>query len=126
MKWNPRVSRIGLAAVLLLVGGYITLWWLLGDGSIDSANTGAGTGAAIPSYENSSDILTIFPVLPRDRIRPIYDPEFVTAQQARMPDNELVMGVAIDGESRAYPIFTLNAREMVNDTVAGVPILVTW
>ena len=36
------------------------------------------------------------------------------------------MGLAIDGEARAYPVRELFSREMVNDEVAGVPVLVTW
>ena len=37
-----------------------------------------------------------------------------------------MIGVAINGESKAYPVGPLNFREMVNDVVGGVPILVSW
>ena len=40
--------------------------------------------------------------------------------------NDLVIGVSIAGDSRAYPIRVLRFREMVNDELGGVPILVTW
>ena len=36
------------------------------------------------------------------------------------------MGLAINGEAKAYPVEVLNFREMVNDVVGGVPVLVTW
>lgn len=65
-------------------------------------------------------------LLGQDSILPIYEPEFVTADQAKYSDNELVMGVAIDGEAKAYPVGPLNRREMVNDELKGIPILVTW
>lgn len=65
-------------------------------------------------------------VLPRDAIRPIYQPEFVAADRADLRDDELVLGVAVGGEARAYPISPLNGREIVNDVVGGVPIVVTW
>ena len=65
-------------------------------------------------------------LLSRDAIQPIYDPQFVSAQEADYSDNELVMGVAIDGEAKAYPVGLLNSREMVNDELAGIPFLVTW
>jgi hypothetical protein len=65
-------------------------------------------------------------LLDRDSIRPIYNPEFVPADQAGYTDDELVMGVAIDGQAKAYPVGPLNSREMVNDELAGIPILVTW
>jgi hypothetical protein len=65
-------------------------------------------------------------LLGRDSILPIYDPEFVPAGEANYSDDELVMGVAIDGEAKAYLVALLNSREMVNDELAGIPILVTW
>lgn len=65
-------------------------------------------------------------LLGRDSIRPVYEPEFVPADQAPLDDEELVLGIEIDGEAKAYPISVLNFREMVNDELAGVPILATW
>ncbi len=37
-----------------------------------------------------------------------------------------VIGVAIAGHARAYPLSILNWHEVVNDTLAGRPVLVTW
>ena len=37
-----------------------------------------------------------------------------------------VVGVSINGESRAYSEGLLSAREVVNDVVGGVPIAVTY
>ena len=37
-----------------------------------------------------------------------------------------VIGVSIAGESRAYPLMLLKLHELVNDTLGGVPILVTY
>lgn len=65
-------------------------------------------------------------LLLRDAIPPIYAPQFLPANRASLNPGDLVIGVAIDGESKAYPIGPLAWREMVNDVIAGVPILVTW
>ena len=65
-------------------------------------------------------------LLRRDSIEPIYDPQFVAQDEADLEPSELVMGVSINGDSRAYPIRYLRWREMVNDEVGGIPILVTW
>ena len=65
-------------------------------------------------------------LLPFDGIRPIYDPEFVGAEDSPLHEDELVLGIALEGESKAYPISVLRHREMVNDELAGIPILVTW
>ncbi len=64
--------------------------------------------------------------IPRDAIRPVYEPQFLPGQSAGLDPQELVIGVAINGESKAYPAGTLTSREMINDEVGGVPILVSW
>jgi hypothetical protein len=78
-----------------------------------------------PRIEDSNDY-NFSPLIPFDGIRPVYNPEFVSASEATLDDQELVMGVAIDGEAKAYPITVLRSREMVNDELGGIPILVTW
>lgn len=65
-------------------------------------------------------------LIPRDAIEPVYFPQFMSADEARLGDDALVIGLSINGESKAYPIGPLNHREMVNDVVGGVPVLVTW
>jgi len=37
-----------------------------------------------------------------------------------------VMGAAVGDEAKAYPVSVLRFREMVNDELSGLPILVTW
>jgi hypothetical protein len=37
-----------------------------------------------------------------------------------------VIGLEINGETRTYPVRVLNLHELVNDTVGGVPVAVTW
>ena len=61
-----------------------------------------------------------------DAIRPVYDPIFTSAEEAPLSADELVMGISIAGEAKAYPVSVLRFREMVNDDLAGWPILVTW
>lgn len=68
---------------------------------------------------------TISQLLSRDAIRPVYDPEFTSNPDA-YEDDELVMGVAINGDARAYPVGYLRIREMVNDVIGGTPVLVTY
>lgn len=64
--------------------------------------------------------------IPYDAILPIYEPEFAPASDSPLEEDELVMGVALNGEAKAYPVTVLRIREMVNDELGGVPILVTW
>ncbi len=65
-------------------------------------------------------------LIPPDGIRPVYQPQFADAADAPLHDDELVIGVSIEGEAKAYPITVLRFREMVNDELGKLPILVTW
>jgi hypothetical protein len=65
-------------------------------------------------------------LLPRDGIQPIYDPQFTSASGVDWPDEAQVIGVAAGGEAKAYPVSFLSRHEMVDDFIAGDPILVTW
>ena len=62
--------------------------------------------------------------------RPITRFPILSAKDAdgKIDDAELVLGIEIDGTSRAYPINMLTGprREILNDTLAGVPIAATW
>lgn len=65
---------------------------------------------------------------PRDGIPSIDQPQFEQAgAMARAPlPNEPVMSVEIAGDARAYPLSVLMWHEIVNDTVGGTPVAVTY
>lgn len=87
-----------------------------------------------PQLERISiDLNEVVTLLPPDAI-PAILPErardiMVSAAEAEttgIDPNVQVLGVEINGESRAYPIPYLSAHEIVNDTVGGRQIAVTW
>jgi len=62
-----------------------------------------------------------------DCIPSIDDPTFQSVDEATwLASGDLVIGVEIDGETRAYPLRILNVHEIVNDRVAGEPVAVTY
>lgn len=91
-------------------------------------------------------------VLPKDAIPAILDPRFLSAEEAgdrasglakaltqlaaasgdpapeatRLINDELVIGVSINGDHRAYSVPYLSRHEVVNDIVGGKPVAVTW
>jgi hypothetical protein len=81
----------------------------------------------------SVDLNEVVTLLPPDAI-PAVLPEraqdiMVSAAQADdagIDQSVQVIGLEIDGESRAYPIPFLSAHEIVNDEVGGRKIAVTW
>src|SRR5687767_2172285 len=66
-------------------------------------------------------------LLPPDAIPAIDSPQFVPADQADfMRLDEPVVGLLIDGVAKAYSTWYLDHHEIVNDTVSGSPVAVTW
>ena len=67
-------------------------------------------------------------LLPPDAIQAIDDPTFydVLGADLEYDPAEMVLGVDLNGEARAYPIGLLAQHEIVNDTVGGHPIAVTY
>ena len=65
---------------------------------------------------------------PPDRIPPIDNPKFVTPNEANfhLDNEEPVMAFELDGDARAYPLQILIFHEIVNDVVAGVPVVITY
>jgi len=56
-----------------------------------------------------------------------YDaPAFENADKAPVDPDDMVLAVLLDGHARAYPIRTMGYHHIVNDTVEGVPIVVTY
>ena len=63
----------------------------------------------------------------RDAIRPIYNPGYGSAQDLPwLRDNDLVIGYVSKGDAYAYPVKVLNFRELVNDVIDGLPVLVSY
>ena len=64
---------------------------------------------------------------PPDGIPSIDEPKFLTPSQVDfLEENEPVLALDIDGDVRAYPVQILTWHEIVNDTVGGVPVSVTY
>ncbi len=78
------------------------------------------------SIANWVEILSGGP--PKDGIPAIDDPSFLrVADERRIGPREPVITVEIEGaDPRAYPIRYLTWHEIVNDTVGGVPVAVTF
>jgi hypothetical protein len=65
--------------------------------------------------------------VPLDGIPSVDDPAVVPAAEAGyLRDGEQVFGVSLGGEQRAYPLRVLSWHEMLNDTVGGVPVTLSF
>ncbi len=77
---------------------------------------------------SSADNFTPQQVVPA--FKPIVTPKTVDVADAGewVRDDELVLGVVVEGEARAYPINMLTSatREIINDKLGGRFIAATW
>jgi hypothetical protein len=58
-----------------------------------------------------------------------YQPESVSllnATESKVDDSQLVIGVSINGQSKAYPIELIGYHHQVRDTLAGQELMVTY
>ena len=110
-----------LLAALLVIGGVAAAlaqpqqWRLQGWDKTDFSKTSV----------KLEEIISGGP--PKDGIPSIDRPKFVDVKdETSLGLLEPVIGLAIGGEARAYPLRILTWHEIVNDTVAGTPVTVTY
>ena len=64
---------------------------------------------------------------PPDGIPPVDEPRFLRVDDVDfLADNEPVLFFELDGDARAYPVQIMTWHEIVNDTVAGVPVTISY
>ena len=132
------MAKLILRVALLAVVAFILLLFLWTD--LRSSVSQAVTRLIVSSEDVSVSVapegeskgeemdLEIVTLLGFDAIPAILDPEFVSVNEADewMDPEELVLGLSINGDSRAYSVPMLSSHEIVNDTVGGRKIAVTW
>lgn len=54
------------------------------------------------------------------------NPRLVEPGDVTLADEELVLGYERDGVARAYPVGMVSFHHVINDTVEGRPLLITF
>ena len=134
--WTP--GRIALAVLIVLAGASsITV---IGWKTLRDPHAGSGYRPITPPLQLVSlegqfnldnlqiareEILHGGPQ--KDGIASIIDPPVIPiAESDDLQPHARVVGITIDGESRAYPIAMLMQHEAVNDVLASTPVLVVY
>ena len=131
------MTKIILRVALLAVVGFILLLFLWPDLRSSASQTitrltVSAEPVSVPTTPGGAKDekmdLEIVTLLGFDAIPAILDPEFVSVEEADewMGPDELVLGLSINGDSRAYSVPMLSSHEIVNDTVGGRKLAVTW
>ncbi len=116
--------------LLLLAALFVVAYWSVGFDSephqVEEGPISAPSDVYDPVRAGEETPSGFRQLLPRDAILPVYNPTFTSATASEWDDETLVIGLALDGEAKAYPVSFLNRREMVIDWIGGTPVLVTW
>jgi hypothetical protein len=124
---NKKFVLISIVVVGVVIGIMIGL--LLP--ALDTDNS-ASTSSIASAQQKEKSIVPLDQIVsggpPRDGIPSIDDPKFTTEQEADkiLEGSELVVGLNINGDIRAYPLQILVWHEIVNDKVGGVPVAITY
>lgn len=139
--FNKLNKKVIYTAALSIIGITISLILVFPAMNVNSvsvtnpiANTGNVNPVSISQTENEGEnnIVPLDQIVsggpPPDGIPSIDDPKFISVQEAngRLEDSELILGLNINGDIRAYPLQILVWHEIVNDKVGGVPVAVTY
>ena len=60
------------------------------------------------------------------RFPSLNNPEFIPASGADLDENELVLGISVGGESKAYPLRMMWFHHVANDIIGGEPVVITY
>jgi len=132
---GPLIATIGLAGIGVVVVVAIAVVGLLrGERPVGDGRDPATYGFEIDGLAGRPGFVASGH--PRDFMPALDDPETIrgdevaeyNATHRRRPvvSADRVVGVAIDGETRAYPVPLLEVHEVVNDRLGGVPIAVCF
>lgn len=123
------ISTIGIFFLIVLIsllrGDYVST-------SSTTTNTESINSVSKPASEEERSIVPPEQIVsggpPADGIPSIDKPKFVQVQKAEefLEDSDLVVGLNVNGDIRAYPLQILVWHEIVNDRVGGVPVAVTY
>ncbi len=116
------VKRISPALTAAALVGVLALCWRLWRNSSKLLRAGMVIALALSAASAVMVRQNYFEWM----FHPITAAGFVSPGDARLSDKEMVMSVQIGREARAYPIVQMAYHHILNDTVAGVPIAVTY
>jgi hypothetical protein len=153
---QPKLLTFGsIGWVLLLMGLICTalVVWAVGPAVMRGGKRPPGDNKNIESYGfdlsnlNVPRDLVVRGMMHRDMVPVMFDPQhsgpddaggdpadrWKKMQRANDPKygkylvpGDKVIGVTINGESRAYPLLAMYVHDVVNDTLGGVPLAVTY
>ena len=130
--------------VLLMTGVVLAgiLIWAIAPAVLRLTDMPPGDNQTIESYAFDLSHLQIdkelvVPAMRHRNMSPVAtNPQILSPKEIAQRNNskrdplvvskDLVVGIEIGGEARAYPLHFLHVHEIVNDTLGGTPIAIVW
>ncbi len=128
--------------LITAIGSLSLIMWAVAPALMKSITRPPGDGTNIETYgfdltnclvEKS---LIVPAMLHRDMVPIMSNPSMMSGSEVArlnaeergkfLVSSDRVIGVELGGETRAYPISILNVHEIINDTLGGIPIVVTY
>ena len=116
------VKRIAPALTVVTLAAALALGWRLWR----SSSLLLRTGIVVALMLSAASAVMVRQNYFEWMFHPITAAGFVSPGDAHLDDKEMVMTVLIGQEARAYPIVQMAYHHILNDTVADVPIVVTY
>lgn len=91
-----------------------------------SPTVGRPEDSAQVAPERDFDVVTL---LPPDAIPALTSPGYhdtTDSADETYDDDDLVLGIEINGDARAFSVPLMSRHEIVNDVIGGEPVAVTW
>ena len=131
--WTPARYAVGVLMLIVAIGAVAYIQWDEVENITRAADTEGFVTLDVldPAFDFTNMQVPQDRIMrggpPKDGIPSITDPKTAPVTEAEfMFDDDRVVGVTINGESRAYPIKVINYHECYNDTLGGVPIAVVF
>ena len=141
---DVRLTFKGGGWVLVLMGVVTVsiICWAIAPAVLRLVHPAPGDGRTVESYQfDLSNLIlsndTFVPAMQHRDMSPVLtNPDILTVEELaarngtkRNPfivNSDLVVGVTIGNETRAYPIHILNLHEVINETISETPITIYW
>ena len=130
MKKNPLVALL-LVAVCVGIYAFLFFNWQnrvpIGEAQSDP-NLSTEPEAERPTWwaPNEETPEGFVQIIPRGALMSVDNPDYVSAEDAKIGEDSFVLGLVIDGEALAYSLNLLNEHEVINDSVGETNFACVW